>query len=35
MGKRDVIAAVRQYKTLVLEHFGSATVYLYGSYSKG
>lgn len=35
MGKRDVIAAVRQYKTLVLEHFGSATVYLYGSYNKG
>lgn len=35
MGKRDVIADVRQYKTLVLEHFDSATVYLYGSYSKG
>lgn len=35
MGKRDVIAIVRQYKNLVLEHFSSATVYLYGSYSKG
>lgn len=35
MGKNEVIAAVRQYKDLVLEHFGSAVVYLYGSYSKG
>lgn len=35
MGKRDAIAAVRQYKNLVLNHFGSATIYLYGSYSKG
>lgn len=35
MGKKDVIAAVRQYKKLVLEHFSSATIYLYGSYSKG
>ena len=35
MGKRDAIAAVRQYKQLVLDHFGPATVYLYGSYSKG
>lgn len=35
MGKREVIAAVRQYKELVLDHFDSATVYLYGSYSKG
>ena len=35
MGKRDAIAAVRQYKNLVLDHFGSATIYLYGSYSKG
>lgn len=35
MGKRDAIAAVRQYKSLVLDHFGSATIYLYGSYSKG
>ena len=34
MGKNEVIAAVRQYKDLVLEHFGSAVVYLYGSYSK-
>lgn len=30
-----VIAAVKQYKQLVLAHFGSATVYLYGSYEKG
>lgn len=35
MGKREVIAAVRQYKNLVLCHFDSATIYLYGSYSKG
>ena len=35
MGKRDVIAVVRQYKNLVLNHFESATIYLYGSYSKG
>ncbi|MBQ9583544.1 MAG: nucleotidyltransferase domain-containing protein [Bacteroidales bacterium] len=35
MGKREAIAVVRQYKDLVLDHFGSATVYLYGSYSKG
>ena len=35
MGKKDAIAAVRQYKKLVLDHFGSATIYLYGSYSKG
>ena len=35
MGKRDAIAAVRQYKNLVLDHFGAATIYLYGSYSKG
>ena len=35
MGKREVIATVRQYKNLVLDHFGSATIYLYGSYSKG
>ena len=35
MGKREVIATVRQYKNLVLNHFGAATVYLYGSYSKG
>ena len=35
MGKREVIAAVRQYKNLVLKHFESATIYLYGSYSKG
>ena len=35
MGKKDAIAAVRQYKDLVLDHFGSATIYLYGSYSKG
>lgn len=35
MGKREAIAAVRQYKNLVLKHFKSATIYLYGSYSKG
>ena len=35
MGKREVIATVRHYKDLVLNHFDSATVYLYGSYSKG
>ena len=35
MGKRDVIAVVRQYKNLVLNHFESASIYLYGSYCKG
>ncbi len=35
MGKNDVIDVVRQYKQLVLVHFGQASVYLYGSYSKG
>lgn len=35
MGKNDVIDIVRQYKQLVLAHFGQASVYLYGSYSKG
>lgn len=35
MGKNEVIKVVRQYKQLVLAHFGQAVVYLYGSYSKG
>lgn len=35
MGKRDALAAVRRYKSLVMDHFDSATVYLYGSYSMG
>ena len=35
MGKNEVIAIVRQYKELVLAHYGQAQVYLYGSYSKG
>ena len=34
MGKSEVIDIVRQYKQLVQKHFGSAAVYLYGSYSK-
>ncbi|MBR4660182.1 MAG: nucleotidyltransferase domain-containing protein [Bacteroidales bacterium] len=35
MGKNEVIDVVREYKQLVLAHFDTATVYLYGSYSKG
>lgn len=35
MGKNEVIDIVRQYKQLVQKHFGTAAVYLYGSYSKG
>ena len=35
MGNRDAIAAVRQYKKLVLAHFDQATIYLFGSYGKG
>ena len=35
MGKNDVLELVRQYKQLVLAHYGQADVYLYGSYSKG
>lgn len=35
MGKSDVIEIVRQYKKQVLSTLGPASVYLYGSYSKG
>lgn len=35
MGKNDVIEIVRQYKKQVLSTLGPASVYLYGSYSKG
>lgn len=35
MGKREVVTNVRKYKRLVAAHFEQATVYLYGSYSKG
>lgn len=35
MGKNEVIAIVKQYKQQVLNKFGPASVYLYGSYSKG
>ena len=35
MGKNEVIEIVRQYKQRVLETLGPATVYLFGSYSKG
>ncbi len=35
MGKREVVTVVRKYKQLVASHFDKATVYLYGSYSKG
>lgn len=35
MGKNDVIDVVRRYKDKVVSAIGPATVYLYGSYSKG
>ncbi len=35
MGKNDVIDVVRRYKDKVVSLMGPATVYLYGSYSKG
>lgn len=35
MGKNDVIETVRRYKEQVLSVMGPASVYLYGSYSKG
>ena len=35
MGKNDVIDVVRRYKDKVVSAMGPATVYLYGSYSKG
>ena len=35
MDKRQVIEIAREYKKAVLSQFGYATVYLYGSYSKG
>jgi len=35
MGKNEVIAIVKQYKQQVLNKFGPASVYLYGSYSIG
>jgi len=35
MGKNEVIALVREYKQLVLDQLGQASIYLYGSYSKG
>lgn len=35
MGKNEVIDVVRQYKQQVLSALGPASVYLYGSYSKG
>ena len=35
MGKNEVIDVVRQYKERVLSAVGPASVYLYGSYSKG
>lgn len=35
MGKSDVIETARRYKERVLSNMESATVYLYGSYSKG
>ena len=35
MGKNEVIDVVRRYKKQVLSTIGPASVYLYGSYSKG
>ena len=35
MGKNEVIDIVRKYKQEVLSILGPASVYLYGSYSKG
>lgn len=35
MGKNEVIEIVRQYKKEVLSSMGPASVYLFGSYSKG
>ena len=35
MGKNEVIEIVRRYKQRGLETLGPATVYLFGSYSKG
>lgn len=35
MGKNEVIDIVRKYKQRVLSTIGPASVYLYGSYSKG
>ena len=35
MDKDQVIGIVKQYKEAVISRFGPATVYLYGSYSKG
>ena len=35
MGKDEVLDVVRQYKKQVLSTIGPASVYLYGSYSKG
>lgn len=35
MGKNEVIDVVRRYKDQVLSTIGPASVYLYGSYSKG
>lgn len=35
MGKNEVIDIVRKYKEMVLSTIGPASVYLYGSYSKG
>jgi len=35
MDKRQVIKIAREYKTAVMNQLGPASVYLYGSYSKG
>ena len=35
MGQNEVIESVRKYKALVLDRLGPASVYLFGSYSKG
>ena len=35
MDKRQVIRIVKKYKDVVTRQFGPATVYLFGSYSKG
>ncbi|MBQ7610383.1 MAG: nucleotidyltransferase domain-containing protein [Bacteroidales bacterium] len=35
MGQRDVITDVQEYKDKVLGYFSPATIYLYGSYSRG
>ena len=35
MDKRQVIKIAKEYKRAVMDQIGSASVYLYGSYSKG